>query len=98
MYLSTTKKQEIFKEYGKGPEDTGSSEGQIALFSHRIKHLTAHLKNNKKDFASTLAIQKLVSKRRRLIKYLKNKDIERYRSILKRLALKEVKPEARAGK
>ncbi len=88
MYLSTEKKQEIFKEHGKGPEDTGSPEGQIALFSYRISHLTEHLKKNRKDFSTQLALQKLVGKRRAQLDYLMKTDIERYRAIIKKLGLR----------
>lgn len=89
MYLTTGKKSEIFEKYGKSAEDTGSPEGQIALFSHRIAHLTEHLKKNKKDFSTQRALVKLVGKRRRLLNYLKNRDIERYRKIIKALKLRK---------
>ncbi len=89
MYLSQEKKKEIFAQYGKDEKDTGSAEGQIALFTHRINHLTAHLKNNKKDLSTRRALIKLVGKRRRLLDYLKDKDIERYRAILKKLKLRK---------
>lgn len=88
MYLTTEKKQEFFKTYGKTDKDTGSSEAQIALFSHRINHLTEHLKSNNKDFGTQRALLKLVGKRRRLLDYLKDIDIERYRSIVKSLNLR----------
>ena len=89
MYLTKEKKQEFFKKYGKGEHDTGSAEGQIALFSYRIKHLTEHLKRNKKDFNTQKALVKLVGKRRDLLNYLKNKDITRYREIIKNLGLRK---------
>lgn len=89
MYLTSGIKQEIFKKHGKTSTNTGSAEGQIALFSHRIDHLTEHLKQNKKDFATQQALIKLVGKRRSLLDYLKNKDIERYRSIIKELDLRK---------
>ena len=76
MYLTTEKKKELFKKYGKSTEDTGSSEGQIALFSFRIAHLTEHLKKNKKDFGTQRALVQLVGKRRRLLNYLKDRDKE----------------------
>lgn len=88
MYLSKEKKKEIFNEYGTGEADTGSAEGQIALFTYRIKHLTGHLKNNRKDFSTQLALQKLVGKRRAALDYLKKKDINRYRAILNKLELR----------
>jgi small subunit ribosomal protein S15 len=89
MYLTTEKKKEIFKEYGKSDADTGSAEGQIALFTYRIKHLTDHLKENKKDLFTQRSLIRLVGKRRRLLDYLKEKDIERYRSIIKTLGLRK---------
>ena len=88
MYLSKEKKEEIFAKHGKGKDDTGSSEGQIALFSVRIAHLTEHLKINRKDFGTQRALQLLVGKRRSLLDYLKAKDIERYRAIVKELGLR----------
>lgn len=88
MYLSAEKKTEIFGKHGKSNEDTGSPESQIALFSYRISHLTEHLKKNKKDFSTQRSLLKLVGKRRSLLNYLKNKDIERYRAIVKELNLR----------
>lgn len=88
MYLSAEKKKEIFKKHGKSENDTGSAEGQIALFTHRISHLTKHLKENRKDYGTQRALQLLVGKRRSLLDYLKNKDIERYRAIVKELGLR----------
>jgi len=89
MYLTTDKKQDLFKTYGKSEIDTGTAEGQIALFSYRISHLTEHLKRNKKDYSTQRALVKLVGKRRRLLDYLKAKDIERYREIIKALKLRK---------
>jgi len=89
MYLTTDKKQEFFKSYGSSELDTGSAEGQIALFTYRITHLTEHLKRNKKDYSTQRALIKLVGKRRRLLDYLKGKDIERYREIIKALKLRK---------
>ena len=89
MYLTVEKKKEFFKKHGKSAEDTGTTEGQIALFSYRIAHLTEHLKTNKKDFSTQRALVILVGKRRRLLNYLKSKDIERYRSIIKSLKLRK---------
>jgi small subunit ribosomal protein S15 len=89
MYLTAEKKQELFEKYGKGATDTGSPEAQIALFSFRINHLTEHLKVNKKDFATERALVMLVGKRRRLLDYLKDNDIERYRSIIKELGIRK---------
>ena len=89
MYLTKEKKQEFFVAYGKNEKDTGSPEGQIALFTHRINHLTQHLKQNKKDNSTRRALIKLVGKRRRLLDYLKRKDIERYRKIIDQLKLRK---------
>lgn len=91
MYLTKEKKQEIFEQHGtaKSKTDTGSAESQIALFTHRINHLTEHLKSNKKDHSSRLGLLKLVGKRRRLLEYLQDKDIERYRAVIADLKLRK---------
>ena len=89
MYLTSEIKKEIFKKHGKTETNTGSSEGQIALFSHRISHLTNHLQSNKKDFGTQKALINLVAKRRSLLDYLKKNDIERYRAIVKTLDLRK---------
>ncbi|NDV47081.1 30S ribosomal protein S15 [Paludibacter sp. 221] len=89
MYLDSEKKKEIFGQYGKSNTDTGSPEAQIALFSYRINHLTEHLKSNKKDYSTERALVMLVGKRRRLLDYLKAKDIMRYRAIIKELGIRK---------
>ncbi|MDA3890662.1 MAG: 30S ribosomal protein S15 [Salinivirgaceae bacterium] len=89
MYLTTEKKEEFFAQFGKSAKDTGSSEGQVALFSFRIAHLTEHLKKNRKDYSTQRALQLLVGKRRNILDYLKKKDIERYRAIIKALGLRK---------
>ena len=89
MYLDALKKQEIFEKYGKSNTDTGSPEAQIALFSYRISHLTEHMKLNRKDYSTERALTMLVGKRRRLLNYLKENDIERYRAIVKELGLRK---------
>ena len=89
MYLDKEKKQEIFSQYGSGATDTGSCESQIALFSDRISHLTEHMKANHKDFSTNRSLVKLVGQRRRLLNYLKRKDINRYRAIVKALGLRK---------
>lgn len=89
MYLDSVKKKEIFAKYGKSNTDTGSPEAQIALFSYRISHLTEHLKSNKKDYSTERALKILVGKRRRLLDYLIDTDIERYRSIIKELGIRK---------
>ena len=88
MYLTAEKKAEIFGKYGKSNTDTGSPEAQIALFSYRISHLTEHLKLNKKDYSTERSLKMLVGKRRGLLDYLKDRDIERYRTIVKELGLR----------
>ena len=89
MYLNPEKKQEIFGQYGKSNTDTGSPESQIALFSYRINHLTEHLKSNKKDYSTERALVILVGKRRRLLNYLKDTEISRYRAIIKELGIRK---------
>lgn len=89
MYLDSAKKQEIFEKYGKSNTDTGSPEAQIALFSYRISHLTEHLKVNKKDYNTERSLKRLVGKRRRLLDYLIDNDIERYRAIIKELGIRK---------
>jgi small subunit ribosomal protein S15 len=89
MYLNQEIKKEIFGKYGKSNTDTGSPESQIALFSHRISYLTEHLKLNKKDYSTEHSLVKLVGKRRRLLDYLKDRDIERYRHIIKELGIRK---------
>jgi small subunit ribosomal protein S15 len=89
MYLTNEVKKEIFKKYGGAENNTGSAEGQIALFTHRINHLTEHLKNNRKDFNTERSLVRLVGKRRSLLDYLKKKDIERYRAIIKELGIRK---------
>lgn len=89
MYLTAEKKQEIFTQYGKNAQDTGSAEGQIALFTFRIKNLTEHMKSSKKDLATKRSLVALVGKRRKLLAYLKKTDIERYRNIVKELGLRK---------
>lgn len=89
MYLTTEKKEEIFAKHGKSAADTGSAEGQVALFTFRINHLTGHLKSNKKDFNTEKALVRLVGKRKRMLDYLKAKDIERYRAIIAELGLRK---------
>jgi small subunit ribosomal protein S15 len=78
-----------FKEYGKSEFDTGSTEAQVALFTLRIKHLTEHLKTNKGDMVTERSLVRLVGKRRKLLDYLRRKDIERYREIIKKLNIRK---------
>ena len=85
MYLDSAKKQEIFGKYGKSNSDTGSVESQVALFSYRIAHLTEHVKANRKDHTTERALVK----RRALLNYVKHRDIERYRALIKALGLRK---------
>lgn len=89
MYLTSEVKKDIFKKHGGSDKNTGSAESQIALFTHRIDHLTGHLKNNKKDFGTQRALLNLVGKRRALLDYLKSNDIARYRAIIKTLDIRK---------
>ena len=89
MYLTKENKKEIFKEHGKSESDTGSAEGQIALFTKRINHLTEHLKKNRKDYNTERSLVMMVGKRKSLLSYLKKKDISRYREIIKKLNLRK---------
>jgi small subunit ribosomal protein S15 len=89
MYLTKEIKEEIFTKHGKSKDDTGTAEAQIALFTHRINHLTEHLKQNRKDFNTERSLVKLVGKRRALLDYLTKKDVLRYRAIVKELGLRK---------
>ncbi|MGF7144182.1 small subunit ribosomal protein S15 [Anaerotaenia torta] len=87
--ISKEKKQEIIKNFGRTPEDTGSPEVQIALLSERINELTEHLKINKKDHHSRRGLLKMVGQRRGLLEYLKKTNIEEYRNLIERLGLRK---------
>ena len=87
MYLTEKVKKEIFAKHNKNEADTGTAEGQIALFTHRISHLTEHLKKNRKISLQKERLVKLVGKRRRQLDYLIKIDIERYRAIIKELRI-----------
>ena len=89
MYLTVQKKKEFFKDFGKSEFDTGTSEGQIAMFTFRISHLTEHLKKNKKDLGTQRALVGLVGKRRKQLDHLKNTEIDRYRAIIKKLGIRK---------
>ncbi|MCX7550829.1 30S ribosomal protein S15 [Xanthomarina sp. F2636L] len=89
MYLTKEEKQELFAKHGKGKNDTGSAEGQIAIFTQRIEHLSQHLKTNRKDFNTERSLVMLVGKRRALLDYLIKKDVLRYRAIVKELGLRK---------
>ena len=89
MYLTTEKKSEIFAKHGKSANDTGSAEGQIALFTYRINHLSQHLKANRHDFATERSLVMLVGKRKSLLDYLKKREISRYRAIIAELGIRK---------
>ncbi len=89
MHLTSEVKTGLFAQYGKGATNTGAPESQVALFTARITELTEHLKVHKKDFSTQRSLLKLVGKRRRLLDYLKDVNIDRYRSIIKDLNLRK---------
>ncbi len=89
MYLSKEAKEEMFAKHGKGKNDTGTAEGQIALFTHRINHLTTHLKRNHKDYNTERSLVKLVGKRRSLLDYMIKNDIVKYRELIKELGIRK---------
>ncbi len=88
MSLSAEAKQTIISEYSRGDADTGSPEVQVALLSARISELTEHFGAHKKDHHSRQGLLKMVNKRRKLLDYLKRKDQDRYRELIKRLGLR----------
>lgn len=89
MSITKEAKVKVFEKFGSGKNDTGSAEGQIALFTERIKNLTDHLQTNKKDYSSRRGLLQLVGKRRKLLNYLQKNDIERYRAIISKLELRK---------
>ena len=89
MYLTKEVKEGLFEKHGNGKNDTGTSEGQIALFTFRINHLTEHLKRNRKDFNTERSLVMMVGKRRSLLDYLKKTEINRYRAIIKELGIRK---------
>jgi small subunit ribosomal protein S15 len=90
MSLNKEQKQEIVSKYGTGPKDSGKTEVQVAILTERINQLSSeHFSSHKKDNHSRLGLLKMVGKRRRLLKYLENKDIERYRKLIKELQIRK---------
>lgn len=89
MALTVEKKKEIIKKFGGRSENTGSPEVQIASLTQRIEQLTQHLKNNPKDLATQRSLVLMVSKRKQLLNYLKDNDINRYRKIIKDLDIRK---------
>ena len=89
MTVSTEKKENIIKEFGKDQNDTGSSEAQIAIFTERINNITQHLKNNKKDHSGRRGLVILVSKRRKLLNYYKKNNFENYKILIEKLNIRK---------
>jgi small subunit ribosomal protein S15 len=89
IYLTPEQKKEIFAQYGGNDMNTGSTEGQVALFTHRIKGLAAHLNDNPKDHQCRRTLLTLVGKRKRHLDYLASKDIEKYRSLIADLGIRK---------
>jgi small subunit ribosomal protein S15 len=87
--ISKEEKQELIERFGKTATDTGTPEVQIAIFSKRISELTEHLKTHQKDHSTRRGLLKMVGKRRRLLNYLMDRDIERYRAVIKELGIRK---------
>jgi small subunit ribosomal protein S15 len=88
MSLTAETKRDIVGKHGKGPDDTGSTEVQVALLTARINDLTEHLREHRKDHHSRRGLLMLVGKRRRLLQYLQRSDIDRYRALIQELGLR----------
>lgn len=88
MVLTTNEKKELIDQFKLHDDDTGSPEVQISLLTHRIQYLTEHLKTHKKDHHSRRGLLKMVGRRRRLLNYVKNNDVQRYRTIIEALGLR----------
>lgn len=87
--ISAQQKSQIIEEHSRGTNDTGSPEVQVALLTARITDLTEHFKEHKQDFHSRQGLLRMVSKRRKMLDYLKRKDIERYRALISKLGLRK---------
>jgi small subunit ribosomal protein S15 len=87
--LAAEKKANIFKTYGGSETNTGSIEGQIALLTARINHISGHLKTNKKDFSTNRGLMQMVGRRKRLLTYLNRSNLESYRALLEKLGLRK---------
>lgn len=88
-YLTKDKKEEIFAEYAGDAKNTGSVEGQVALLTYRIKELSEHLKENKKDHSCRRSLLTMVGKRKRMLQYLSNNDIQKYRDLIDKLGIRK---------
>ncbi|HOJ49793.1 MAG TPA: 30S ribosomal protein S15 [Spirochaetota bacterium] len=89
MALTKEKKQEVMAEFARKPSDTGSPEVQIALLTNRIKYLVEHLDVHKKDFHTKKGLLDLISKRKKLLKYLKEKNFQSYKNVIEKLGLRK---------
>ncbi|NLW32417.1 MAG: 30S ribosomal protein S15 [Fibrobacter sp.] len=89
MALTKERKQELTKDYGENEKDTGNSCVQVAMLTERISQLTSHLKNNPKDHHTRHGLLKMVGQRRSLLDYIADKDIEKYRSLIKKLGIRK---------
>lgn len=87
--MAMKSKSEIISEFGKNAQDTGSTAVQVAILTERIKHLTEHLKFHFKDVHSRAGLLKLVGKRRRLLNYIKNKNVDEYRELIEKLGIRK---------
>ncbi len=87
--LTSEDKKKIFLEYGGSESNTGSMEAQVAQITHRINHMSEHLKSNKKDHGTRMSLMRLVGRRRRYLRYIAKKDINNYRSLVERLGLRK---------
>jgi len=89
MSISKEKVQEVVTEFGGSENNSGSTEAQVALLTERINHLTEHLKENKKDHSSRRGLLKMVGQRKRMLTYLRNNDIEKYRELIQKLGIRK---------
>ncbi len=88
-HLTAEKKSNIFKTYGANEKDSGSIEAQIAMLTERINHISQHLKTNKKDFSSQRGLMQMVGRRKRLLQYLTQTNLESYRSLIEKLGIRK---------
>jgi len=88
-YLTADKKANIFKTHGGSDKNTGSIEGQVAMLTERINHISGHLKTNKKDFSTNRGLMQMVGRRKRLLQYLSHTNLESYRSLIEKLGIRK---------
>ena len=89
MSVTKEKVQDLIKEFGKNDNDSGATESQVAVITERIRNITIHLKNNKKDHSGRRGLVNLVSKRRKLLHYLRNNNVDGYKNILEQLKIRK---------